>query len=189
MRRSLKVPESNVVQFSIGIKKTPKFKAEGGDVVVTMASCELTLKLDLAYVLAKLVSLDKDILPGWTGFNTKLCENSIPVVPRIGYLPVIDTSPTEYSTIKTILDRSQAIVDKLQLRYATLVFDEAVYAKVQHVRWKSELFYNLFVQLGEFHTIMSFLSAISKIFVGGGLKVSRWHSANKNIQYKWQSIF
>ena len=189
-QRSLKVPESDVVQFSIGVKKTPKFNDEGGDVVATMASRELALKIDLAYVLAKLVPLDKDILPGWTGFNTKLCENSIPVVSRIGYLPVIDASPTEYSTIKTILERSQAIADKLQLRYATLVFDEAVYAKVQHVRWKSELFYNRFVvRLGEFHAIMSFLSAISKIFVDGGLKVSRWHSANKNIQYKWESIF
>ena len=36
-QRSLKVPESDVVQFSIGIKKTPKFNDEGGDVVATMA--------------------------------------------------------------------------------------------------------------------------------------------------------
>ena len=120
--------------------------------------------------MAKLLPLDNDILPGWTGFNTKLCENSILVVSRIGYLPVVDASPTEYSTIKTILERSYAITDKLQLRYATLVFDEAAYAKVQHVRWKSELFYNRF--LGEFHAVMSFLSAISKIFVDGGLRVS-----------------
>ena len=172
-QRSLKAPQSDVVQFSIGVKKTPKFNDEGNDVVTIMASRELALKLDLAYVLAKLLPLDNNILPGWTGFNTKLCENSIPVVSRIGYLPVVDASPTEYSTIKTILERSYAITDKLQLRYATLVFDEAVYAKVQHVRWKSELFYNRFVvRLGEFHAVMSFLSAISKIFVDGGLRVS-----------------
>ena len=165
-QRSLKAPQSDVVQFSIGVD-------EGNDVVTIMASRELALKLDLAYVLAKLLPLDNNILPGWTGFNTKLCENSIPVVSRIGYLPVVDASPTEYSTIKTILERSYAITDKLQLRYATLVFDEAVYAKVQHVRWKSELFYNRFVvRLGEFHAVMSFLSAISKIFVDGGLRVS-----------------
>ena len=172
-QRSLKAPQSDVVQFSIGVKKTPKFNDEGNDVVTIMASRELALKLDLAYVLAKLLPLDNDILPGWTGFNTKLCENSIPVISRIGYLPVVDASPTEYSTIKTILERSYAITDKLQLRYATVGFDEAVYAKVQHVRWKSELFYNRFVvRLGEFHAVMSFLSAISKIFVDGGLRVS-----------------
>ena len=72
-----------------------------------------------------------------TGFNTKLCGNSIPVVSRIGYLAVVDASPTEYSTIKTILKRSYAITDKLQLRYATFEFDKAVYAKVQH--WKQPM--------------------------------------------------
>ena len=55
-----------------------------------------------------------------------------------------------------------------------LVFDEAVYAKVQHVRWKEETFFNRFVvRLGEFHTIMSYLSAMSKIFEDGGLKVNK----------------
>ena len=171
--RSLKVPQSDVVQFSIGVKKAPKFNDEGQDVVTIMASRELAWKIDLAYVLARLLPLDNDILSGWTGFNTKLCENSIPVVSRIGYLPVVDASPTECSTIKTILERTYAITDKLQLRYATLVFDEAVYSKAQHERWKSDLFYNRFVvRLGEFHAVMSLLSALSKIFVDGGLRVS-----------------
>ena len=51
-------------------------------------------------------------------------------------------------------------------------FDEAVYSKIQHVRWKERIFYDKFVvRLGEFHTIMSFLSAGSKIFEDRGLKV------------------
>ena len=91
----------------------------------------------------------------------------------IVYLPVVDASPTEYLTIKTILERSYAITDKLQKHYAILVFHEAVYARVQHVRWKSELFYNRFVvRFGEFHAVMSFLSTISKIFLDRGLRVS-----------------
>ena len=40
-------------------RKTPKFNDEGNDVVTIMASRELALKLDLAYVLAKLLPLDK----------------------------------------------------------------------------------------------------------------------------------
>lgn len=123
--------------------------------------------LDLAYVLIRMVPSDTSVLPGWTGFNTLRHKDSIPNISRVGYLPVIDASPTEYSTINTILQRSEAITDKLQLQYATLVFDEAVYAKVQHVRWKNDIFYNRFV-----HTIMSFLSAISRIYEDGGLKVS-----------------
>ena len=101
-----------------------------------------------------------------------LYQNDIPEEARVGYLPIIDASPTEYSTINTILIRSKNIVDKLELKHGVLVFDEAVYAKVQHVRWKEKEYFDRFVvRLGEFHAIMSYLSAISKLFADGGLKV------------------
>ena len=117
---------------------------------------------------------DLAVLPGWTGFNTLLHKESIPDTSRVGYLPVVDASPVEYSTINTILKRSTEITDKLQLKYATLVFDEAVYAKTQHVRWKNDSYCNRFiVRLGEFHAIMSYLSTVSKIFEDGGLKLSK----------------
>ena len=80
-------------------------------------------KLDLAYVLTKMVcAVDETPLPGWTGFNTMLHEE-IPDVRSVGYLPVINASPTEYSTIKEILKRSKSIAEKLKLKYAVLVFD------------------------------------------------------------------
>lgn len=86
-------------------------------------------------------------------------------------MPVIDASPTEYSTINAILERSKDIADKLELKYAVLVF-EVVYAKVQQVCWKAEIFRDrCIVHLGEFHTIMTYLSAMSKIFEDGGLTV------------------
>lgn len=167
----MQVPQSDVMPFSIGIKKTPKFYSGTGKVITTTASGEMAQKLDLAYMLVRMVP-SESVIPGWTGFNTILCQDDTPNVSRVGYLPVIDASPTEYSTINTILERSEKIADKLQLRYATLVFDEAVYAKAQHVRWKNDVFYDRFVvRLGEFHAIMSFVSAISKIFEDGGLKV------------------
>ena len=112
---------------------------------------------------------DEIPLLGWTGFNTMLHEE-IPDVQRVGYLPIINASPTEYSTIMEILKRSKSIAEKL--KYAVLVCDEAVYSKIQHVRWKESEFYDkIVVRLDEFHTIMSFLSALSKIFENGGLKV------------------
>ena len=116
-------------------------------------------------------AFDETTLPGWTGFNTMLHED-IPDAQRVGYLPVINASPNAYSTIHEILKRSMSITEKLKLKYAVLVFDEAMYSKIQHVRWKERIFYDKFVvRLGEFHTIMSFLSAVSKIFEDGGLKV------------------
>ena len=99
-----------------------------------------------------------------------LYQNDIPEEARVGYLPIIDASPTEYSTINTILIRSKNIADKLELKYGVLVFNEAVYAKVQHVRWKEKEYFDRFVvRFGEFHAIMSYLSAIPKLFADGGL--------------------
>jgi hypothetical protein len=121
--------------FSIGIRKTPTFISEQGSVITTIASREMAQKLDFAYVLVKMVPTDNNILPGWTGFNTILSKDDIglPDVSRVGYIPVIDASPTEYSTINTILKRSSDIADTLQLQYVTLVFDEAVYSKVHFI--------------------------------------------------------
>ena len=105
--------------FSIGVKKTPQFEEVTRQVITTTASGDMARKLDFAYVLVKMVPSDDCVLPGWTGFNTLLCQDDIPCVSRVGYLPVIDASPTEYSTINTILKRSQEIADLLLLRYAT----------------------------------------------------------------------
>ena len=42
--------------------------------------------------------------------------------------------------------------------------------KIQHVRWKERVYYDMFVvRLDEFHSIMPFLSAMTKIFEDGGL--------------------
>ena len=178
-QRTVDVPTGTIAHYTLGAKETPVFRNvnEFTHAVMPIALRDCTARsaymLDLAYVLTKMVSVSdqESPFPGWTGFNTML-HQGIPDVQRVGYLPVINASPTKYSTIKEILQRSQAITEKLSLKYAVLVFDEAVYAKIQQVRWKERVFYDKFVvRLGEFHTIMSFLSAISKIFEDGGLRV------------------
>ena len=78
-------------------------------------------------------------MPGWTGFNT-MPDNKKHDVSKAGYLPVINASQTQYSTINAILTISKEIADKLQLKYAVLVFDEAVYSKIEHIRWKEPEF-------------------------------------------------
>jgi hypothetical protein len=125
-------------------------------------------KKDLAFTLCR--HLGKGItLPNWTGFNTKLIyKRDIPTQSKIGYLPIIDASPTELSTVKEILNQSEKIADKLNLKYMCLVFDEAIYAKVQQIRWKEEGYLSRFiVRLGDFHMAMSYCGALKD----AGLKV------------------
>jgi hypothetical protein len=53
-----------------------------------------------------------------------------------------------------------------------LVFDQAISAKIQHIRWKNEEFRKKFIiRLGDFHTVMSFCGAIGKLFGDTGLQV------------------
>lgn len=147
-QRTVEVPQQDVIAFTIGSKKTPKFNVPVKKITdhQTSEAEKVSYLLDLAYVLIRMFpSVITSVLPGWTVYNTLLHKDYIPHISRVGYLPVIDAFPTEYSTINKILLRSEAITDKLQLQYATLVFEEAVYAKVQHVRWKNDIFYNRFV--------------------------------------------
>jgi hypothetical protein len=191
-QRTVEVPNCAIAEYSLGTKKMPTFHeihqdAQPMSIALRDGAGRTAYKLDLAYVLSKMVcATDETPLPGWTGFNTMLHEE-IPDVQSVGYLPVINASPTEYSTIKEILQRSKSIAEKLKLKYAVLVFDEAVYSKIQHVRWREREYYDKFVvRLGEFHTIMSFLSALSKIFEDGGLKVLLSHVF---FLIQFQSIF
>ena len=176
-QRTVEVLPSVISEYHLGAKKPPAFHGIHQDTQpipngLKQGSGKTAYKLDLAYVLTKMFcAFDETTLPGWTGFNTMLHED-IPDVQRVDYLPVINASPTAYSTIHEILKRGMSITEKLKLKYAVLVFDEAIYSKIQYVRWKERIFYDTFVvRLGEFHTIMSFLSAVSKIFEDGGLKV------------------
>lgn len=58
------------------------------------------------------------------------------------------------------------------MRYVCLVFDEAIYSKIQQIRWKHDAYLDRFiVRLGEFHMAMAFCGAIAKLFGDGGLKV------------------
>ena len=126
--------------------------------------------LDLAYVCMKDIDQGSHNLPGWTGFNTILHDSDDLIKSAIAYLPVIEASPTEMDTVNTILTRSVEIADKLALANIAIVFDQAIYAKAQEIRWKTDSFKErLVIRLGEFHTSMSFLSVLGRRFRDAGL--------------------
>lgn len=110
-------------------------------------------------------------LPGWTGCNQLLSKDSHPL-SVIGYLPVIDASPTDKSTVNAILEKSLDIVNSLNVSAVVLVMDQAIYAKAQEIRWhgRPESRNQLISRLGEFHTAMAFLGTVGKRFGDAGLR-------------------
>ena len=109
-KRSLHAPDKNIVSFHGAKKSSP-------DVFPTSVALQLDSHLallqpqkdkDTAYYLTKHTS--EPLLPSWTGFN-QLLTTDVPPRATIGYLPVVDASPTELNTVNTILHRSVEIAD------------------------------------------------------------------------------
>jgi len=110
------------------------------------------------------------MLSGWTGCNQMLTKPST-ALSKISYLPVIDASPTDLSTINNILQKSSQIAGDLDVASVVLVMDQAIYVKAQEIRWQTSLDMKtqLILRLGEFHTTMAFLAVIGKRFHDAGL--------------------
>ena len=175
--RTIPRPEVNILPYTSREKGTISLRNESCDIPLDEESYRLEQNMgrnvDFVYLLSrKNASENGRNLPGWTGFNTRVYKE-IPSSSTIGYLPVIDAPVTDMSTINTLLQHSVSICQRLQVPEIVLVFDEAIYAKAQMIRWKhDELKKRLVIRLGDFHTVMSFCTAISKIFKDAGLQVS-----------------
>ena len=182
--RSVVVPPVEILPYFNKRKGEPSIANQYPNVQIPFKDAALSQeqivsrKIDLMYLLCKQLSASvngddaKSILPCWTGFNTHISKGSTKPLSVVGYLPIIDAPVTELSTVFTLLKKSMRIAEKLSLPEIVLVFDEAVYAKAQMIRWTNqEMMSKIAIRLGAFHTIMSFCSGISRIFKDAGLKV------------------
>ena len=175
---SLKLVPDEIAPYLPGKRVTVDLKKALDGVSIDECDYLTTQKtakiFDLSLVLCRSLQ-DEYLFPNWTGFNTLLQSREIPVLSKVGYLPVINAPPTEMSTINAILKKSKEIANRLCIPYACLVFDESIYAKIQEVRWKDTDYLNKFiVRLGEFHMAMSFCGAIGKLFKDAGLRVTTY---------------
>ena len=179
--KSLPLEEIPIKPYVLGKKESINLSSEASNIDVgdkSFLEVQITpKKLDLAHIMCRMPHFGcNESIPNWTCFNTLLNSISIPPLSKIGYLPIIDAPATDIKTIKEILDRSTSIADKLSLKYMCLVFDEAIYAKIQTVRWKNESYLSRFIiRLGDYHMAMSFLGAIGKLFKDSGLEVKFCH--------------
>lgn len=120
--------------------------------------------IDTSYCFMKHSHSRSDRVPAWTQFNQKIDATNLPIF-KIHYLLVIESPATEMSTINTVLLRRIEIADKLDLQKIVIVCNLVVYTKVQDLRWTNETYLSrTIIRLGEFHTLMSFLGVLRKIF-------------------------
>lgn len=126
-------------------------------------------RVDAAFFLTKVPESQGKICPGWSGFNMFRQDTILPST-NVGYLPVIDASPTDLNTVH-ILSRSTAVADSLKQKEMVIVMDQAIYAKAQEIRWQTSSYMErLVIRMGEFHTAIAYLSCIGKIFADAGFQ-------------------
>ena len=69
------------------------------------------------------------------------------------------------------LNQSERIRKELLLEAIVVVMDQALFAKAAEITWKQkELFPNILLRMGTFHTICNALSILGKRFRDAGLK-------------------
>ena len=109
-------------------------------------------------------------LPSWSGFNAKIASEPPPLT-SVGYCPMINGSPTEYSTVYTAMKNVQTMMKALDQKHSVITFDLAIYMKAKEIQWRRpEEFKNTVIRMGGFHIALNFLSVIGKIFQDSGIE-------------------
>ncbi|MCG7875527.1 MAG: hypothetical protein N0C90_04285, partial [Candidatus Thiodiazotropha endolucinida] len=138
--------------------------------------------LDLAWNLVRLlpqtlfhVDLENTLeteqfVPGWSGFHATIFQ-SVPSTTSIGYCPMINGNPTEYSTVYTVLKTVQKITSSVGQATAVITFDLAIYVKAKEIQWRvPDELKNVVVRMGGFHIALNYLSLLGKMYSDSGLE-------------------
>ena len=109
-------------------------------------------------------------IPSWTASNAFLSEQNL-LVATTCYFPFIRATPTDLTTIYTILLRLVQIAEKLDQSHILVTADCVIYSKDQQILGnKSALLDgNVTMGLGDMPLNMAYIASIGKLFGDGGL--------------------
>ena len=110
-------------------------------------------------------------IPRWNAFSIDSNKNLTVKPSNIRYLDYVDVPATEMFTIYFMMERSLFIKDQFQLKSIVCVYYQAIYAKVHQIKCKEPAnFKDMFLMIGTFHTILTFLAVIATQFKDAGLQ-------------------
>ena len=89
----------------------------------------------------------------WTGWNIETRDNIYVTPDNIGYLPCINASAAQMSTVQEILHQGLSIKEQLCLDSIVIVADQAIYCKLVEIMSGDPVQYaSIVVCMGGFHT-------------------------------------
>ena len=109
-------------------------------------------------------------IPFWSGFMQLVVNGTEFEESEISILNFFNFKSSDPSTLYTALRYTQDICDRHEIKFCPVTFDQPLYIKAVEIleQHKSEL-KNLFIRIGSFHNLMSFMGAIGTLMADSGL--------------------
>ena len=83
---------------------------------------------------------------------------------------MINGSPTETSTVYTVIKQIQKMMSSLGQEYSVITFDLAIYMKAKEIQWRNPReFDKTVIRIDGFHIALNYLAVIGKMFEESGL--------------------
>ena len=121
--------------------------------------------------------------PSWSGFM-QISVSGLYEKSKIEILPFINQDPSNPNTIYSALYFAQQLTERHGLGISPVTFDQPLYIKAVEIVMSSPDLPNIFVRLGGFHLLMSYMGSLGFIMAGSGLE-SMWETvyAPNSIQH------
>ena len=171
-QRSVSTEHQELEVYVAGARVGPQpLPTRETDVQEAEKAAQVACRKNLVWIVSRQAYQDNQAIPSWTGFNIRT-RDQVPISEDVvGYLPTINAPATELNTVFEILNQSERIRKELLLEAIVVVMDQALFAKAAEIAWKQkELFPNILLRMGTFHTICNALSILGKRFWDAGLK-------------------
>ena len=112
--------------------------------------------------------------PEYSGYNTKNARETgqgLKPKSKTMYLPLIDASPTDPSTMMTALVEAMRLTDETCQPFTVITCDQQLYKILVDLLWVyPSKFEKVIVRLGGMHLLMSFIGCIGNLMANSGLE-------------------
>jgi len=114
---------------------------------------------------------EKSSLPPWDVFHANSLCDVTASVSNVAYNPIIMATPTDYSTVYTVLLRLKECMNALGQQYAPVIFDMSLLAKALEIVWSNQdELHGVIPCEGGMHLLMSVFAGIGYLYGDAGLR-------------------
>ena len=111
---------------------------------------------------------------GWSRFIPLVSnyERDSQMIPTtVSYCPVLDESPTTYTTVYKVLKYLQSMMSQVGQDSSVITFDLAIYMKAREIKFRErDEFQDVVIRLGGFHIALNYLGVIGKCYESSGIE-------------------